>query len=79
MYESTHNLLINLYHKLSPDGFCVMDDYGLWACRRHVQDFMLDQGIHDEIIEIDPISAFLEIKYSVELSSRANLLNSTLF
>jgi len=79
MYESTHNILINLYHKLSPDVFCIIDDYSLWACRRAVQDFMQDQGIHDKIIEIDPISAFLEIKCLVEPSSRANLLYSTLF
>ena len=61
MYESTHDILTNLYHKLSPGGFCIIDDYCLDGCRKAVQDFRQDKGIHDKIIEIDSISAFWRV------------------
>ena len=58
MYESTHDILTNLYHKLSPGGFCIIDDYCLDGCRKAVQDFRQDKGIHDKIIEIDSMSVY---------------------
>lgn len=54
MYESTMDGLVNLYHKLSPGGFLIVDDYGVIpACKKAVHDFRDKHGITEEIINID--------------------------
>lgn len=54
MYESTMDGLRSLYHKLSPGGFLIVDDYGaVPACRQCVHDFRDEHGIKDRIVEID--------------------------
>jgi len=40
MYESQMDALKNLYPKLSPGGFCIIDDYHMIeACRRAIHDY----------------------------------------
>lgn len=54
LYESTMDGLVNLYDKLSPGGFAVIDDYGcLEPCRQAVHDFRNAHGITAEIVTID--------------------------
>ncbi|HEV3086760.1 MAG TPA: TylF/MycF family methyltransferase [Candidatus Elarobacter sp.] len=54
MYESTWDALVNLYDKLSPGGFLIVDDYGaIEACRHAVNDFRRLRNIGEEIHEID--------------------------
>ncbi len=54
MYESTKVALDSLYPKLSPGGYVIIDDYGaIPACRRAVSDFRLENGVEEEIHEID--------------------------
>jgi hypothetical protein len=54
MYESTMDCLTNLYHKLSPGGFIIIDDYGVIpACKKAVHDYRDKHGITEEIINID--------------------------
>lgn len=54
MYESTMDGLSNLYHKLSPGGFIIIDDYGVIpACKKAVHDYRDKHGITEEIINID--------------------------
>lgn len=54
MYESTMDALTSLYPKLSPGGFCVIDDYGaLGSCRQAVHDYRTAQGIREPIGLID--------------------------
>jgi O-methyltransferase len=54
LYESTMDALTALYPRLSPGGFCIIDDYGaLEACRRAVHDFRTAHGIADPIVPID--------------------------
>jgi O-methyltransferase len=54
MYGSTMDALSALYPKLSPGGFCIVDDYGaIEACRRAVADFRAAHHIDDEIQQID--------------------------
>jgi O-methyltransferase len=53
MYGSTMDILNNLYDKLSPGGFCIVDDFSLPPCRQAVSDFRKEQGIEDPIMEID--------------------------
>ena len=46
MYESTMDGLVNLYPKLSPGGFVIIDDYNaVTACNEAVHDFRKDAGI----------------------------------
>ena len=54
LYESTIQTLESLYHKLSPQGFVIVDDYGnVAACRQAVHDFRSAHGITDAIEPID--------------------------
>lgn len=54
MYESTMDGLTNLYHKLSPGGFVIVDDYGVIpACKKAVHDFRDANGITEEMVNID--------------------------
>jgi O-methyltransferase len=53
MYSSTMDALRNLYPKLSPGGFCIIDDYALEGCRKAVDDFRAEQGIQAEIKVVD--------------------------
>jgi O-methyltransferase len=60
MYESTMDALGNLYSKVSPGGFVVIDDYGIPedTCRRAIHDFRSAHGIWEEIVDIDGWGAF---------------------
>ncbi|MGB7769083.1 MAG: TylF/MycF family methyltransferase [Verrucomicrobiia bacterium] len=54
MYESTMDGLINLYPKLSPGGFLIVDDYGaIPACKKAVHDYREQHHIREEIHPID--------------------------
>jgi O-methyltransferase len=53
MYESTLDALENLYPRLSPGGFVIVDDYEIDACRRAVHDYRERHGIDEPIREID--------------------------
>jgi len=53
MYESTMDALNGLYDKLSPGGFCIIDDYVLPNCKAAVEDFRKKKGITEPLIEID--------------------------
>lgn len=53
MYESTIQVLENLYHKLSLGGYCIIDDYYHRGCQLAVQDFRSLNGITESIIKVD--------------------------
>lgn len=54
MYESTQQSIEALYPKLSPGGYCIVDDYGgIPACRRAITDYRSTHEILDEIVDID--------------------------
>ena len=59
LYESTMDGLNALYHKVSPGGFIIVDDYGDFEpCRRAVTEFRESRGITDPIETIDWAGAF---------------------
>jgi len=63
MYESTMDSLINLYHKISPGGFVIIDDYGMIeACKKAVHDFRDKNGITEELINIDGSGYYWQVK-----------------
>ncbi|KAL7502017.1 hypothetical protein ACHAXN_000131, partial [Cyclotella atomus] len=63
MYESTVDVLYNLYDKLSIGGFVIMDDWYLpsqdgFPSKRACEDFFKVHGINPEIVKIDEIAAY---------------------
>jgi O-methyltransferase len=59
LYESTRDALDALYPRLSPGGFCIIDDYGaIPACRKAVHHYRSRHGIRERIHDIDGIGAF---------------------
>jgi O-methyltransferase len=54
LYASTMDVLRNLYSVLSVGGYAVFDDYqNLPDCRRAIDEFRRDNGITEEICQID--------------------------
>ncbi|ANR92958.1 TylF/MycF/NovP-related O-methyltransferase [Mycobacterium avium] len=54
LYESTIQALDALYPRLSPGGFCIVDDYhAIKACAQAVTDYRTQHGVTAEIVEID--------------------------
>ena len=59
LYESTLEVLNNLYPKLSVGGYAVFDDYqNLKDCRRAVDEYRHAHGITDPITNIDLRAVF---------------------
>ena len=58
MYESTMDALGNLYPKLSPGGFCIIDDFFLGPCRLAVEEYREAHAIDAEMKVIDTCSAY---------------------
>ena len=52
MYESTMDILFNLYDKLSVGGMCIIDDYNLAPCQRATNEFRKMHDIKDALIFI---------------------------
>lgn len=54
MYQSTIESLENLYDRLSPGGFLIVDDYGaIPACKAAVDDFRAERGITEPLQSVD--------------------------
>jgi O-methyltransferase len=54
LYEFTIQALDVLYPRLSPGGFCIIDDYLQYdMCRQAVTDYRAKHGISAEIVDID--------------------------
>lgn len=62
MYESTMEALTHLYPKLSPGGYLIIDDWFLKGCRKAILDYREANGITEEIIPIDSMSAYWKKK-----------------
>jgi len=59
LYESTWDALSNLYEKLSPGGYCIIDDYGgIPACAKAVEDYRRAQAINSPILKVDKTGVF---------------------
>jgi O-methyltransferase len=61
MYSSTIQVLEQLYDKVSPGGFVIIDDYSLEGCRKAVHDFRNIRGITNPIISIDQCGSFWRV------------------
>ncbi len=58
MYQSTIECMTHLYPKLSPGGFCIVDDYGLEGCAKAVDDYRAEHGIETPMERIDWTGVF---------------------
>jgi len=59
LYESTIDALFYLYPKLSPGGYCIIDDWGaIAACRHAVEDYRKIYNITEDIQGIDWTGVF---------------------
>lgn len=58
MYESTMDALTAVYHKVSPGGFIIVDDYALAGCKRAILDYRAQHGIKDAMMTIDSMSVY---------------------
>ena len=53
MYASTMDALNALYPKLSPGGYCIIDDYALDGARQATDDFRKHHMIRSELKQVD--------------------------
>ncbi len=60
LYSSTMDALENLYPKLSPGGFCIIDDYKFDSCKQAVNEYRAKHGIKDPVTWIDWAAAYWE-------------------
>ena len=58
MYESTWEILENLYDKLSVGGYAIVDDYNLSTCKAAIDKFRKENNITDKIQLIDGAGVF---------------------
>lgn len=58
MYQSTREALESLYPRLSPGGYCIIDDYAIPSCRKAVEDYRREHGIQEPTQGIDRSSCF---------------------
>lgn len=59
MYESTWIALEHLYPKLSPGGYCIVDDFGAVAgCKQAVLDYRTKNNITASIVDIDGLGVY---------------------
>lgn len=58
MYGSTMEVLEAMYHKVSPGGFVVIDDFDLLPCRKAVEDFRAREGIEDPVVDVDGAAVY---------------------
>jgi O-methyltransferase len=58
-YESTKTCLEGLYDNVVPNGFVLIDDYGMFVgCSRAVDEFIAGRGLSIELIDIDGVGVF---------------------
>jgi hypothetical protein len=58
MYESTVDILVNLYHKVSEGGIVIVDDWAIPQAQKAVRDFLGEAGKDVEFQAIDDSAVF---------------------
>jgi O-methyltransferase len=63
LYSSTMDSLHNLYHRVSPGGYVIVDDYYSWeSCRRAIADFLKEKNLDVDIRQIDWTGAYWKVE-----------------
>lgn len=59
LYESTRDAIVPLYPKLSPGGYCIVDDYYAFTdCQRAIDEYRAAHGITAEMHRIDKMAVY---------------------
>jgi O-methyltransferase len=62
LYDSTMDALTNLYEKVSPGGFVIVDDYNSWGgCQTAVNEFRAQRSISAKLEQIDAQASFWRV------------------
>jgi hypothetical protein len=62
MYESTMDALNALYHKVSPGGYVIVDDYNAWPhAKQAIDDFRAKQNIEAKLIPVDRFVVYWQV------------------
>jgi O-methyltransferase len=61
MYESTMDALRALYHKVSPGGFVIVDDYILKPCAEAIEDFRRQHRITADMHPVDGAAVWWQV------------------
>jgi O-methyltransferase len=63
LYSSTMDALKSLYHRVSPGGYVIVDDYYSWpACRKAVTEFLAENKVKANIERIDWTGAYWQVE-----------------
>jgi hypothetical protein len=78
MYESTWQAIEALYPKLSPGGFCIIDDFGSHQSQagQAVHDYRRANGIDEPIMDIDGFGAYWRRRALVSAAQPADAIAS---
>jgi hypothetical protein len=58
LYASTADALVNLYPKLSPGGFVIIDDWSISMCQQAVIDYRIAHQVTEPVAGIDQCGVF---------------------
>ena len=58
MYESTMDVLKNIYDNLSIGGYVIVDDWILKTCSQAINDFRKEKGITEKLVAIDNTAVY---------------------
>lgn len=61
LYESTIVALKSLYHKVSPGGYVIIDDYLLGPCAQAVNDFRAERGVTAPMHPVDGAAVWWQV------------------
>lgn len=62
MYSSTMDVLRAMYHRVSPGGYVIIDDYyTIEICRQAVDDFRAQDGIENPILPVDACRGYWQV------------------
>lgn len=68
MYESTMDILYNMYEFLSVSGYAIIDDYNIVFCKKAIHEFMKVNNFEEEIKRIDTNAAYFQKTKEVVLN-----------
>jgi len=86
MYESTSDILYNLYPKVVVGGFVIIDDWAIGNARKAVKDFWLTHGVAEQVIPVDKACAYfrkttnfmVNMKHYEDIRRETSTLNNKL-
>ena len=74
LYSSTMDAPKNLYYKVSPGGYVIVDDYGGWdSCKEAITDFLKEHDLKPEIKTIDWTGVYWKVEEPLVKAGRGGM------